>query len=78
MNKTVIILLVVVVLVVLATVVGLVIYTNKAKAESEAKQEQLMLAMKSQPAQAGGWAGVVGQLITTGVGIYQQQNPPRK
>lgn len=78
MNKSIIILVVVVVLVIIATVVGLVIYTSKAKAESEAKQEQLILAMKSQPQQAGGWAGLVGQLITTGVGIYQQNNQKKK
>ena len=78
MNKSIIILIVVITLVLIITVIGLVIYTSKAKAESEAKQEQLLIAMKSQPATSGGWAGVVGQLITTGVGIYQQQNPQRK
>ena len=74
MNKNVLILAIVAFVIIIITVVFIVISGRKAKAESDAKQAELIatLGHSQTTGGGGGWGGAVSSLLTLGTQVYKE------
>lgn len=81
MNKNVLILAIVAFVIIIITVVFIVISGRKAKAESDAKQAELIAALggnQAPSASSGGWGGAVNSAVQFGIGLYNQNQQTTK